>query len=200
MLEPAVVKRPSTKRLLGPDSLIPRSTGRLDSLSFDLPTDRPDDSNRTLFVGDLSYFCTEEDLCRLFRPYGPILTVRVRRGNNGDSLMHGFVALETAEMTRLAIAQLDGQDFMGRHIRVQLSVDGHVSSDSLQPSVKQFAVQMHVSFISQQLQLLVTERVLRDLFGAFGPVADVAVKKHNIQQKPMRQSGYGFVYYRRAES
>lgn len=75
------------------------------------------EASRTLFVGDLSYFCGEEDLCNLFAQYGPILTVRVRRGVTGESLMHGFIALESAEMASRAIDQLDGIEFMGRNMR-----------------------------------------------------------------------------------
>lgn len=83
-------------------------------------TDRVDaiaDASRTLFLGDLSYFCTEEDLCALFAPYGPILTVRVRRGVTGESLMHGFIALDSPDAARRAITDLDGVEFMGRNIR-----------------------------------------------------------------------------------
>lgn len=72
---------------------------------------------RTLFIGDLSYFCTEDDLCTLFAPYGRILTVRVRRGVTGESLMHGFIALETAEAAQRAIMDLDTCEFMGRNMR-----------------------------------------------------------------------------------
>lgn len=75
------------------------------------------DASRTLFLGDLSYFCTEEDLCTLFADYGPILTVRVRRGVTGESLMHGFIALESPDMARRAITDLDGIEFMGRNMR-----------------------------------------------------------------------------------
>ena len=75
------------------------------------------DAYRTLFLGDLSYFCTEEDLCNLFTSYGQISTVRVRRGVTGESLMHGFIALESHEAAKRAITELDGQIFMGRCMR-----------------------------------------------------------------------------------
>lgn len=79
--------------------------------------DASHDASRTLFIGDLSYFCTEEDLCRVFAAYGPILTVRVRRGVTGDSLMHGFVALNSSEAAVRAIRDLDKIEFMGRNMR-----------------------------------------------------------------------------------
>lgn len=76
------------------------------------------DTSKTLFVGDLSFFCTEEDLLSIFSGYGPILTVRVRRGVKGDSLMHGFVALASSEAANRAIRDLDGIEFMGRNLRL----------------------------------------------------------------------------------
>lgn len=75
------------------------------------------DSARTIFVGDLSYFCNEDDLFNLFAKFGNILTVRVRRGVTGESLMHGFIAMDTAEAAGAAITGLDGIEFMGRNIR-----------------------------------------------------------------------------------
>lgn len=75
------------------------------------------DAFRTLFLGDLSYFCTEEDLCAIFAPFGNISTVRVRRGVTGESLMHGFIALDSHEAAKQAIAELDGKIFMGRSMR-----------------------------------------------------------------------------------
>lgn len=87
-----------------------------DSLPFDSLASSFD-AAKTLFLGDLSFFCSEEDLCRLFAPYGPILTVRIRRGVTGDSLMHGFLALATAEAAAQAIREVDGREFLGRNIK-----------------------------------------------------------------------------------
>jgi RNA recognition motif-containing protein len=80
---------------------------------FDIATE----ASRTLFIGDLSYFCTEDDLTHLFTPYGPILTVRIRRGVTGDSLMHGFMALSSAEAAQQAIKDMNGLEYMGRNLK-----------------------------------------------------------------------------------
>jgi len=75
------------------------------------------DASRTLFVGDLSYFCKDEHLIELFGPFGPVIKAHVRRGATGDSLMHGFVAVESPDCAQLAIERLNGYEFMGRNIR-----------------------------------------------------------------------------------
>lgn len=80
-------------------------------------TNAAEQASRTLFLGDLSYFCKEDDLCALFAGYGPILAVSVRRGVTGESLMHGFVALESAESARRVIADMNGMEFMGRNLK-----------------------------------------------------------------------------------
>lgn len=76
----------------------------------------PVDESRVLFLGDLSYFCREEDIFALLAGYGPS-AANIRRGLNGESLMHAFITLESAEATVAAAAVLDGVEFMGRNMR-----------------------------------------------------------------------------------
>lgn len=70
-----------------------------------------------IFVGDLSLFFTEDNILQLFAPFGPVLTARIRRAENGISLMHGFVILENVEKANAAVNILNGQEFMGRNIK-----------------------------------------------------------------------------------
>lgn len=62
--------------------------------------------------------------------------------------------------------------------RVQLSSDGQRPG----PGAKEKFVQVHVSFISKQIHMVVTEKVLREIFAPFGEIADVAIKKHTTIQ------------------
>jgi RNA recognition motif-containing protein len=75
------------------------------------------DTNRTIFVGDLSYFCTEDDLVPLCSPFGHITAVKIRRGNQGKSLLFGFVENAHQDSTELAFADLHGKLFMGRNLK-----------------------------------------------------------------------------------
>jgi hypothetical protein len=74
-------------------------------------------NNHTVFIGDLSYFCTEEHLIPVFRPYGIISEVKVKRNNKGETLMFGFVSYEDESSVNAAIAELNGKEFMGRCLR-----------------------------------------------------------------------------------
>jgi hypothetical protein len=55
--------------------------------------------------------------------------------------------------------------------------------------------QIHVSFISKQTEALITEETLRSLFGRYGQVVDVSIKKSKFDQNMKVQNGYGFIHY-----
>ncbi len=78
------------------------------------------DPNATkgLFVGDLSSFTTEKDLHQLFGTFGPILSVEIKRGRHGDSLLHGFVEFASEASSYSAIQALHNRKFKGRKMRV----------------------------------------------------------------------------------
>ncbi len=79
--------------------------------------DYPFDGDRTIFLGDLSFFCTENDLLPLCSTYGAVTAIRIRRGNQGKSLLFGFVEYTFPEAARIASVELNGQLFMGRYLR-----------------------------------------------------------------------------------
>lgn len=56
-----------------------------------------------------------------------------------------------------------------------------LSSDEERPDPNKHDkfIQLHVSFISRQVNMLITEKVLREVFAAYGEIADVVVKKHS---------------------
>jgi hypothetical protein len=74
--------------------------------------------SHSLFVGDLSYFCREEDLVQLFSArYGSIIAINLCRGQNQEPLLYGFIELENEEIRDLALQEMNGVEFMGRNLR-----------------------------------------------------------------------------------
>jgi len=74
--------------------------------------------HKTLFVGNLSYFCIDANLMDLFAPYGLVESIEIKRGKEtGDCLMHGFVEMGSLEAAEAAAMELNGRKFMGRRIR-----------------------------------------------------------------------------------
>lgn len=74
--------------------------------------------NNSLFVGDLSKFCTEANLESLFSTYGHVVEVKIKRNNTtGKTLSYGFVTFLTDESAALAMEHLNGYSFFGRNLR-----------------------------------------------------------------------------------
>lgn len=72
----------------------------------------------SLFLGDLSIYSTEKDIRHLFRNYGIIDTVRIKRGGSGKPhLSYGFIKFRDRESAELAMKELNGTVFLGRALR-----------------------------------------------------------------------------------
>ena len=72
-----------------------------------------------IYVGNLSYETTEEDLKKAFDVYGAVDTVRVIKDNySGRSKGFGFVEMPTKSEAQSAIEGLNGKDLKGRSLNV----------------------------------------------------------------------------------
>jgi RNA recognition motif-containing protein len=69
--------------------------------------------SNTLYVGNLNYETTEEQLAELFSEYGEPTSVRIipRKG-------FGFVEFSSPEEAEKAMTALNGTQFMGRTLRM----------------------------------------------------------------------------------
>ena len=73
----------------------------------------------TIYVGNLSYQATEEDLSSVFADYGTVKRV-VLPTDRETGRMRGFAFVEMTEDAQedAAISKLDGAEWMGRQLRV----------------------------------------------------------------------------------
>jgi len=72
-----------------------------------------------IYVGNLSYDCTESDLRTAFSAYGEVNDVRlITDRDTGRSKGFGFVEMPDAGEATAAINGLNGKDFMGRAAKV----------------------------------------------------------------------------------
>ncbi|MBW4649520.1 MAG: RNA-binding protein [Kastovskya adunca ATA6-11-RM4] len=73
----------------------------------------------TIYVGNLSYQATEEDLRSVFAEYGEVKRV-VLPTDRETGRMRGFAFVEMTEDAQedSAITELDGAEWMGRQLRV----------------------------------------------------------------------------------
>lgn len=82
-----------------------------------LTTEQTNGPSTALFIGDLSFFCCEDDLVRLLSQFGTVVNAQIRKGKTGESLMHGFVEMLHPQQAMLAIQVLHNAKFMGRRLR-----------------------------------------------------------------------------------
>lgn len=72
-----------------------------------------------LYVGNLSYDTTEDDLRNLFAEHGEVTSVNIISDRmTGRSKGFGFVEMATAEAGKAAIEKINEKSVMGRNIKV----------------------------------------------------------------------------------
>ena len=75
--------------------------------------------NTKLYVGNLSYNVTENDLQDLFAQYGPVTEVNLMLDRmSGRPRGFAFVTMETKEAADAASSALNGKDLQGRALTV----------------------------------------------------------------------------------
>ncbi len=74
---------------------------------------------KKLYVGNLSYGTTEDDLRTMFAEVGSVVSVTIITDRDtGRSKGFGFVEMETDEIAQEAITRLNGREVSGRTITV----------------------------------------------------------------------------------
>jgi len=72
-----------------------------------------------IYVGNMSYNVTEEDLKQAFEPFGEVESVRIIRDMySGRSKGFGFVEMPGKSEAQSAIESLNGKELMGRTVKV----------------------------------------------------------------------------------
>jgi len=72
-----------------------------------------------IYVGNLSYEVTEDDLRSTFEPFGQVDSVNIIKDQySGRSKGFGFVEMASAEEAKAAINDLNGKELKGRTLNV----------------------------------------------------------------------------------
>ena len=75
-----------------------------------------------IYVGNLSWSMTDEDLSNLFTQYGTVTSAKILKDKmNGRSKGFGFVEMDDAEAAKTAIANLNESEIQGRKLIVNES-------------------------------------------------------------------------------
>ena len=82
------------------------------------PHPAPADGSVEIYVGNLSYDMTEDQLRKEFEAYGKVNSARlITNRSNGKSKGFGFVQMPDRAEAEKAIAALDEKDIMGRKMK-----------------------------------------------------------------------------------
>ena len=82
------------------------------------PHPAPTDGSVEIYVGNLSYDMTEDQLRKEFEAYGKVNSVRlVTNRSNGKSKGFGFVQMPDRAEAEKAVAALDDKEVLGRKIK-----------------------------------------------------------------------------------
>jgi cold-inducible RNA-binding protein len=80
---------------------------------------RGDNVNRKIYVGNLSFSTTEDELRQAFAAYGKVESAAIVSDRmSGQSRGFGFVEMGSEADARAAISGLDGKDLGGRQLKV----------------------------------------------------------------------------------
>ncbi len=75
--------------------------------------------NRKIYVGNLSFSTTEDELRDMFASYGKVDSAAIVSDRmSGQSRGFGFVEMATEDAARAAITALDGRELGGRQLKV----------------------------------------------------------------------------------
>ena len=78
--------------------------------------------SKKLYVGNLSYDATDDDLKALFDTFGEVTSANIIRYRDSNrSKGFGFVEIASDEDGQKAIDELDGTEHMGRNIKVNVA-------------------------------------------------------------------------------
>lgn len=72
-----------------------------------------------IYIGNLSFDTTEDQLLEAFKAYGEVTSVNIIKDNySGKSKGFGFIEMNSKDEAVTAIKELNGKEFNGRNLNV----------------------------------------------------------------------------------
>eukprot|EP01038_Epipyxis_sp_PR26KG_P013160 gene13160-17629_t len=151
-------------------------------------------NNSTIFCGDLSIFCTENDLYENFKSFGSIHTIKIMRSRgNNSSLCYGFIRFNDQHVAETALHEMSGVSVSGRKLRLNWA------TESKSFSSPQFEVSVYLKFSSTRWseikQYSFNEDFIQQLFSQFGLVTQVCIRRCSTGKDFKTMSGYAFIHF-----
>lgn len=76
-------------------------------------------ADATVYVGNVPWRATEDDLAEVFERFGPVVSIRIIQDpETGRSRGYGFVEFASAEIARRVVTDMNGIEMDGRVLTV----------------------------------------------------------------------------------
>jgi len=153
----------------------------------------------TVFVKNLSFSTTDEDLCNLFSKVGQVSAAKVARKHNTQdpanplSMGFGFVEFSSNELASKAIKQLQHKQLHGHQLELKLSRKKITNAPDKSDNDESQDQQDSCKLLVKNVPFEATIKELKELFGAFGELKTLRLPKKFGQKSGHR--GFAFVEY-----
>ncbi|KAF2739138.1 RNA binding domain-containing protein [Polyplosphaeria fusca] len=139
------------------------------------PRRSPDSTppNRTLYIGNLYYEVTEDQLSRVFSRFGTVKSTKVIFDNRGLSRGFAYVEFENISDAQAAVENLDMQVFEGRNLVVQFHRPRETSRRGAPGSMTENPPSRTLFIGNMSFEM--SDKDLNDLFRDIRNVMDVRV-------------------------
>jgi RNA recognition motif-containing protein len=118
--------------------------------------------SNALYLGDLSRFCTEQELAELFSEFGEVLEVKISRTTLNISLGYGFVSMGCPSQAIEAMEKLRGQIVCGRPLRIDWAAR-NVKDTNSYAATNSMINSIHVRFNTHEVMTKNLKPILYDL-------------------------------------
>lgn len=150
-----------------------------------------------VYVKNISETFSDEDLKKLFDPYGTITSAKVMKDVNGKSRCFGFVNFQSPDSAAAAVERLNGTTvnddkvlYVGRAQR-KAEREAELKAKIEQERISRYEKLQGANLYLKNLDDTFTDEKLKDLFSEFGTITSckVMVDSHG------RSKGSGFVAF-----
>ncbi|KAF9894375.1 hypothetical protein FE257_007878 [Aspergillus nanangensis] len=143
----------------------------------------------TVYVGNLFYDVTAEDLRKQMEKYGIVEQVFITFDNRGISRGFGYVQFDSPESAKRAISAMHMRVFEGRRVYVQFAQNNIAPQQSTRPATRTLYV--------GNMAFEMTDRDLQDLFRDVVNVIDVRV---SVERRTGQFKGFVHAEFTNVES
>ena len=149
----------------------------------------------TIFVRNLNFTTTTQDLDETFRPLEGFLSARVKTKTDPKkpgqvlSMGYGFLEFRTSQQAGSALRAMDGYLLQGHKLELRASHKGVDAADARrQADSRKRALEKTTKIIIKNLPFEASKKDIRALFGAYGELRSVRVPKK------MNRAARGFAF------